>query len=80
MLFQIVLAKLMKARAAQEEQKKVFDIENKKLQLKNNEIKLKSDEEIKEVRLELEGKLEKMKEKMVSETESIYSFARKLHF
>ena len=70
----------MKARAAQEEQKKVFDIENKKLQLKNNEIKLKSDEEIKEVRLELEGKLEKMKEKMVSEVEFICSFARKLHF
>lgn len=70
----------MKARAAQEEQKKVFDIEIKKLQLKNNESKLKSDEEIKEIRLELEGKLEKMKEKMVSEAKLIDSFARKLHF
>lgn len=63
---QIVLAKLMKARGNIEEQKKCFDAERQKLEAEKAEIKRKSDEEIKENRLEMEGKLDKMKEKMVS--------------
>jgi predicted Rossmann fold nucleotide-binding protein DprA/Smf involved in DNA uptake len=63
---QIVLAKLMKSRGMAEEQKKTFEAQLQKLQKEKEEIQRKSEEEIKETRHEMEGKLEKMKEKMVS--------------
>jgi hypothetical protein len=56
----------MKTRESLEEQKTIFEAERKKLEAEKTAIKRKTDEEIKENRLEMEGKLEKMKEKMVS--------------
>lgn len=62
---QIVLAKMMKAREANDELTKKFNFERKQLEAENAEMKRKTDEEIKETRSEMEGKLDKMKEKMV---------------
>jgi hypothetical protein len=59
----------MKSRGLTEEQKKNYEVEIEKLEKEKEEIRKKSDEEIKDTRIELEGKLEKMKEKMVSEIE-----------
>lgn len=56
----------MRERSVIEELKKNFEVERRKFQTEKTEIKRKTDEEIKEIRIEMEGKLEKMKEKMVS--------------
>lgn len=56
----------MRERSVIEELKKNFETERQKYQNDKTEIKRKTDEEIKETRIEMEGKLEKMKEKMVS--------------
>lgn len=62
----IFSAKLMKIRQEKEEMQKSFEIERAKLVAMSTETKRKSDEDIAQTRLEMEGKLEKMKEKMVS--------------
>ena len=64
----VLSAKLMKTREENNELVKKFESEMKKVQTEAEEVRRKCDEEIKESRIEDEGKLEKMKERMVSWT------------
>lgn len=63
---QIILAKLIKDRQKNEENEKNWAEERMKLEAINADERLTSEKKQKEIRLEMEGKLEKMKEKMVS--------------